>query len=140
VLDEAMRLYPPFWMIDRVALADDEVEGIRIPRGFTVVPYIYGTHRNPEVWRDPERFDPDRFLPEPKRERHPFAHFPFGGGPRVCIGSNLAILQMLLVLSAFVRRYEVELAEGTFPEMAPMMILRPGGGIPMRLRRRWPGA
>jgi len=136
VIDEAMRLYPPFWMIDRMALADDEVEGIRIPAGFTVVPYIYGTHRNPEVWRDPDRFDPDRFLPEAKRERHPFAHLPFGGGPRICIGSNLAILQMLLVLSAFVRRYEVELVGDAFPEIAPMMILRPRGGIPMHVRRR----
>jgi cytochrome P450 len=136
VLDEAMRLYPPFWMIDRVALADDEVEGLRIPAGFTVVPYIYGTHRNPEIWTDPERFDPDRFLPEAKGERHPFSHLPFGGGPRICIGSNLAILQMLLVLSAFVRRYEVELVGEAFPEIAPMMILRPGGGIPMHVRRR----
>jgi len=136
VIDEAMRLYPPFWMIDRMALADDEVEGIRIPAGFTVVPYIYGTHRNPEVWRDPDRFDPDRFLPEAKRERHPFAHLPFGGGPRICIGSNLAILQMLLVLSSFVRRYEVELVGDAFPEIAPMMILRPRGGIPMHVRRR----
>ena len=136
VIDEAMRLYPPFWMIDRMALADDEVDGIRIPAGFTVVPYIYGTHRNPEVWRDPDRFDPDRFLAEAQRERHPFAHLPFGGGPRICIGSNLAILQMLLVLSAFVRRYEVELVGDAFPEIAPMMILRPGGGVPMHVRRR----
>ncbi len=140
VLDEAMRLYPPFWMIDRVALADDHVEGIRIPAGFTVVPYIYGTHRNPEVWRDPQVFDPDRFLPEAKGERHPFAHLPFGGGPRICIGSNLAILQMLLVLSAFLRRYRVELVGPDFPEIAPMMILRPGGGMPMRVRRWGSGA
>jgi cytochrome P450 len=135
VLEEAMRLYPPFWMIDRVALANDEVDGIRIPAGTIVVPYIYGTHHNPEVWENPDVFDPSRFEEEVRKDRHPFAHIPFGGGPRTCIGSNLAILQMLLILAILVRRYDFELTSSDGVDIAPMMILRPKGGIEMRVRR-----
>ncbi len=136
VLDEAMRLYPSFWMIDRCALEDDEADGIRIPAGVTVVPYIYGVHRNPEVWEAPERFDPTRFEDEARKGRHPFAHIPFGGGPRKCIGSNMAIVQMLLVLATLLRRYDFEPTGGGMVDMAPMMILHPKGSIEMRVRRR----
>lgn len=136
VLDEAMRLYPSFWMIDRVALEDDEAEGVRIPAGVTVVPYIYGVHRNPKVWDDPGAFDPSRFEEESRRKRHPFAHIPFGGGPRKCIGSNMAILQMLLVLAAFIRRYDFEPVHPGPVEAAPMMILHPKQAIEMWVRKR----
>ena len=135
VLDEAMRLYPSFWMIDRVALEDDEIDGIRIPAGLTVVPYIYGTHRNPDVWANPEAFDPSRFEPEAKKDRHPFAHIPFGGGPRICIGSNMAIMQMLLILAVFIRRYDFGLASADAVEIDPMMVLHPKGAIEMNVRR-----
>jgi cytochrome P450 len=140
VLDETLRLYPPFWMIDRVAVADDEFDGIRIPAGVIVAPYIYGTHRNPDHWTDPESFDPTRFEDEARRGRHPFAHLPFGGGPRLCIGSNMAMIQMLLILSALVRRYDMEPADpGCTVEPDPLMILHPGAPIRLRLRRRSPG-
>ena len=135
VLDEAMRLYPSFWMIDRVALGDDEIDGIHIPAGITVLPYIYGMHRNPDVWPNPEAFDPGRFEDQARKSRHPFAHLPFGGGARKCIGSNMAIMQMLLVLAAFVRRYDFELTSADAVEIDPMMILRPKGAIEMRVRR-----
>lgn len=135
VLDEAMRLYPPFWMIDRVAVEDDQIEGIHIPAGLTVIPYIYGTHRNPDAWARPDVFDPSRFEDEVSKKRHRFAHIPFGGGPRVCIGSNMAMMQMLLILATFVRRYDFELASEDPVEIEPMMILRPKGGIEMRVRR-----
>lgn len=135
VLDEALRLYPSFWMIDRVALADDEIKGIRVPEGIMVIPYIYGTHRNPAFWKNPESFDPSRFEPGPKKERHPFAHIPFGGGPRICIGSSMAMTQILLVLVAFIRRYDFELATDGTVDIHPMMILRPKNAIKMRFRR-----
>lgn len=135
VLHEAMRLYPPFWMIDRVALEEDEVEGIRIPPGLTVVPYIYGTHRNADVWEDPEAFDPSRFEDGAGKDRHRFAYLPFGGGPRTCIGSSMAMMQMLLILAAFVRRYDFELVDGRPVEVDPMMILHPKDAIEMRVRR-----
>lgn len=135
VIDEAMRIYSPFWMIDRVAVDDDEIDGIRIPKGIMVLPYIYGLHRDPEQWPDPETFDPSRFEAEAVKRRHPSAHIPFGGGPRKCIGANMAILQMLLLLSTFVRRYDFELARPEEIEIAPKMITHPKGPIDMNVRR-----
>ena len=135
VLDEAMRLYSPFWLIDRVAVEDDEIDGIHIPGGLMVLPYIYGLHRDPELWPDPEVFDPSRFEDEAVKNRHPSAHIPFGGGPRKCIGSNMAMLQMLLILAAFVRRYDFELVSADPVEIDPVMILHPKGAVEMRFRR-----
>ena len=137
VLHEALRLYPSFWMIDRIAVGADEIEGIHIPAGLTVLTHIYGMHRNTDVWEDPEVFDPSRFEDEAKKNRNPFAHLPFGGGPRKCIGSNMALMQMLLILTVFVRRYDFELASAEPVEIDPMMILHPKGAIGMRVRRVW---
>jgi cytochrome P450 len=134
VIDEALRLYPPFWMIDRIALKDDEVAGLHIPAGAMVIPYIYGTHRNPEHWQDVETFDPRRFEPARSKARHPFAYVPFGGGPRVCIGSNLAVMQMLMIVVAFVRKYDFALARDESVAIRPMMLLRPGGAVAMKFR------
>lgn len=134
VVDESLRLYPPFWMIDRVALADDEVAGLRIPAGAMVIPYIYGTHRNPAYWDDAERFDPGRFDPARAKARHPFAYIPFGGGPRTCIGNSMAIMQILLILAVFVRRYDF--TADAPAATGPMMLLRPAGPVPMTFRAR----
>ena len=133
VIDEALRLYPPFWMIDRIALEDDEIRGVRIPAGTMVIPYIYGTHRNPGHWQDVESFDPRRFEPERSQARHPFAYIPFGGGPRVCLGSNMAMMQMLMIVVAFVRKYDFELTNGPVA-IRPMMLLRPAGAVTMTFR------
>ncbi len=134
VIDEALRIYPPFWMIDRVALRDDEIGGIRIPAGAMVIPYIYGTHRNPEHWQDVESFDPRRFEPARSKARHPFAYLPFGGGPRTCIGANMAIMQMLMIVAAFVRKYDFALAKNEPVAIQPMMMLRPAGTVSMKFR------
>ncbi len=135
VINEALRLYPPFWMIDRVALGDDEVGGLRIPVGTLVIPYIYGTHRNPAHWRDVEAFDPRRFEPDRCAERHPYAFIPFGGGPRICIGNNLAVMQMLLIVTTFVRKYDFALGTDRPVAIQPMMLLRPAGAVSMKFRR-----
>ena len=123
VIDEALRLYPPFWMIDRVALEDDEAAGVHIPAGAMVIPYIYGTHRNPSHWKDVEAFDPRRFEPQRKKERHPFAYIPFGGGPRTCIGSNMALMQLLMIVAAFVQKYDFALTKDGPVAIQPMMLL-----------------
>jgi cytochrome P450 len=133
VIDEALRLYPPFWMIDRLALRDDDIGGARIPAGAMVIPYIYGTHRNPAHWEDVESFDPRRFEPDRCKERHPFAYIPFGGGPRICIGNNMAMVQMLMIIVAFVRKYDFALTNGPV-EIQPMMLLRPRGAVVMKFR------
>ncbi len=131
VIQEGLRLYPPFWMIDRVAVADDSVDNVVIPRGSTVIVYVYGAHHAPRYWQDPEKFDPDRFTKEEIKQRTPFSFVPFGGGPRVCIGQHYAMLQILMILSELIRRYDFELVPGQTIEPRPMVILRPKQGIRM---------
>lgn len=135
VVDEALRLYPPFWMIDRIAIKDDEACGIHIPAGTLVIPYIYGTHRNPESWTDAHIFDPSRFESEPRKARHAYSYIPFGAGPRICVGNNMAIMQILMIVVTLVRDYNFELATRQQVGIRPMMLLRPDGQIMMRFKR-----
>ncbi len=128
---EGLRLYPPFWMIDRMAVADDRAGDIDIPRGSTVIVYVYGAHHAPRYWESPESFDPERFTNANNKLRTPFTHLPFGGGPRGCIGGNYAMLQILMILSVLLRRYDFQLIPGQTIEARPMVILRPKHGIRM---------
>ena len=131
VIQEALRLYPPFWMVDRTALADDRAGDLDIPRGATVVVFIYGAHHSPHYWENPETFDPQRFTPANEKLHRPFTYLPFGAGPRGCIGGNYAMLQILMILSVLLRKYDFELAPGQTIEARPMVILRPKNGIRM---------
>ena len=131
VIQEALRLYPPFWMIDRMAVEDDRVGDIVIPRGSTVIVYVYGAHHAPRYWQNPENFDTDRFIKASEKLRTPFTYLPFGGGPRGCIGGNYAMLQILMILSNLLRRYDFQLVPGQTIEARPMVILRPKHGIRM---------
>jgi cytochrome P450 len=131
VILEALRLYPPFWMVDRMALADDRAGDIDIPRGSTVVVFIYGAHHSPQYWENPESFDQERFSKANEKLHAPFAHLPFGAGPRGCIGGNYAMLQMLMILSVLLRKYDFNLVPGQIIEARPMVILRPENGIRM---------
>ncbi len=131
VIQEGLRLYPPFWMVDREAIADDQVGGIPIPAGSMVIVHVYGAHHATKHWPDPEAFDTDRFLKGSEKQRVPFTYLPFGGGPRGCIGNHYAMLQMLMILSDLVRKYDFEVAPGQSIEAQPMVILRPKNGIRM---------
>ena len=131
VIMEALRLYPPFWMVDRMALADDRVGDISIPRGSTVVVFIYGAHHSPKHWENAESFDEERFAKVKEKLHTPFTHLPFGAGPRGCIGGNYAMLQILMILSVLLRRYDFRLVPGQTIEARPMVILRPEHGIRM---------
>jgi len=131
VIQEALRLYPPFWMVDRMAVADDRAGDLVIPQGSTVIVYVYGAHHAPAYWESPERFDPERFTKAKEKLHTPFTYLPFGGGPRGCIGGNYAMLQILMILSALVRRYDLQLSPGQTIEARPMVILRPKHGIRM---------
>jgi len=131
VIMEALRLYPPFWMVDRMALADDRAGDVEIPRGSTVVVFIYGAHHSPKYWENPESFDEERFAKGNEKRHTPFAHLPFGAGPRGCIGGNYAMLQMLMILSVLLRKYDFSLVPGQNIEPRPMVILRPEHGIRM---------
>jgi cytochrome P450 len=139
VVAEAMRLYPPAWALGRLALEDHEVGGYLIPRGSLVLVSQYVMHRDPRFWPEPGRFDPERFTPEAKAARPQFAYFPFGGGPRRCIGEGFAWMEAVLILAALARRWRLRLPPGTHVPTEPRITLRPGkGGIPMRLEEREP--
>ena len=131
VIQEGLRLYPPFWMVDRMALSDDRAGDIDIPRGSTVIVFVYGVHHSREYWEDPESFDPERFSKANEKLNRPFTHLPFGAGPRGCIGGNYATLQILMILGVLLRKYDFRLAAGQTIEARPMVILRPKHGISM---------
>jgi len=136
VVEEALRLYPPFWMVDRVAVTDDRIGDIAVPKGTIMVVFIYGAHHSPHFWDEPERFIPERFSKDNKKNHVPFSYLPFGGGPRGCIGGNYAMLQMLIILGVVLRRYDFELAEDQTISTRPMIILRPHDGIKMKFAAR----
>jgi cytochrome P450 len=136
VILEALRLYPPFWMVDRMAVADDRVGDLDIPRGSMVIVFIHGAHHAPRHWAEPESFDPERFSKANEKLHTPFTHLPFGAGPRGCIGGNYAVLQILMILSELLRRYDLELTPGQAIEPRPMVILRPKNGIRMSFTRK----
>ena len=138
VIMEALRLYPPFWMVDRMALADDHAGDLDIPAGSTVVVFIYGAHHSPQYWPNPETFDHTRFSKTKEKQNTPFAHLPFGVGPRGCIGGNYAMLQMLMILGALLRKYDFSLVPGQTIEARPMVILRPEHGIQMTFTEALP--
>ena len=100
----------------------------------TLTPYL--THRHPAFWEHPEVFNPERFSPERSKERHPFAYFPFGGGPRLCIGNNFALTEATLILAMIAQRYDLELIPDQTIIPQPVVTLRPRYGIQMRIHPR----
>jgi cytochrome P450 len=136
VIDESLRLYPPFWMVDRVAVEDDHLNGLDIPKRTTVIVLIYGVHHSSEYWENPEEFIPERFSVENRKNHAPYTHLPFGAGPKGCIGGNYAMMQMILILVSLLKRYNFELAEDKNIDIQSMLILRPKDGIKMRLTKR----
>jgi cytochrome P450 len=138
VVDESMRLYPPAWGFSRQALADDQLGGFRLPRGWLafVIPYVL--HRLPAFWPNPEQFDPERFLPERSANRPKFAYIPFGAGPRQCIGNQFALIETQLSVATFAQSYRLHLAPGHRADPWPLITLRPRFGMPMIIERRSP--
>jgi cytochrome P450 len=136
VFKEALRKYPPIYVFGRQALTDVTLGGFTIPAGTILLMSTYGLHHNPSVYPDPDRFDPDRFSPEAEAARHKSAWLPFSAGPRVCIGNHFALLEGQLVLAALSHRIAFEAKPGVDYTPAPAATLRPGGGLPMIVRRR----
>jgi cytochrome P450 len=136
VLQESMRLYPPAWGLSRRAERADVVEGHAIPAGSFMQIILYLLHRNPDVWEEPERFDPTRFRPERVRNRHRFAYLPFGAGSRICIGKDFAMMEAQLILAMVLKRYRIALAPGHPIALEPIITLRPRYGMWMLLDER----
>jgi len=133
VLEEAMRLYPPVWVVDRNAIAEDAIGGFRIRPGTLVMLSQYVTHRHPAFWPQPERFDPERFAPAAVRQRPRFAYFPFAGGPRSCIGGQFAMTEATLLLAGLAGRFELSPVPGHPVEPNPSVTLRPRHRVPMHV-------
>jgi cytochrome P450 len=136
VVQEAMRLYPPAWIIDRVATEADEFQGQPIAKGTLFSLYIYGLHHHPALWPDAEEFRPARFAAGAQPALPAYGYLPFGGGPRLCVGQQFALTELQLVLIQTIRRYRVEPADAAVPSLSPLITLRPGGALPLRFRRR----
>lgn len=137
-VEEALRLFPPSWRFSRRALDDDVLGGHRIPAGSLVVLCPWVTHRRPDLWRDPDRFDPDRFAGETSSGGHRLAYFPFGAGPRSCIAQGLAMLQMPPVIARVLQRFRLDPVPGRSVEPVGAITLQPRGGLPLRVHRRRP--
>ena len=118
---------------DRSPREDSEISGYHIPKGSLVFISPYVTHRHPDFWDDPEGFDPERFTPERSEGRHRYAYFPFGGGPRKCIGETFARIEMQLGVAMAAQRFRVDLVPGQEIALRPGLSLRPRHGMMMTL-------
>jgi len=136
VVNEALRLYPPGWLLSRRTVAADELGGFEVPAGTNVLLPLYLLHRHPRYWKDPERFWPERFAPEHEAERPRFAYMPFAAGPRHCIGETFALYEMLMHLYKVARRYRLLYIPDKPLELEAQINLRTRYPLHMRLERR----
>lgn len=136
VIDEAMRLYPPAWVVGRRNYEDDEIGGYRIIKNTNVLVPIMYFHRSEKYWDEPLKFKPERFAPELRNNIDRYVYFPFGGGPRLCIGNNFAIMEMQIILIHMYRHYKFRLKPGFTVEPEPLITLRPKYGMMMQAVKR----
>jgi cytochrome P450 len=137
VFAESMRLYPPAWLLGRVAVEDHAAGGYAIPAGSIVVLSPWAVHRNEAFFPAPERFDPERWQPARVAGRPRFSYFPFGGGMRGCMGEAFAWMEGVLVMATLAQRWRFRLVDdASVPEPQPAITLRPRRGIRLRLEDR----
>ena len=136
VLSEVMRLFPPAYVVGRQPTEDYTVRDWVIPAGSTVFASQYVMHRDPRYWYDAERFDPLRWTADEIAKRPKFSYFPFGAGPRVCIGEGFAWTEGILALATLAQRWQARLVSRQTPDLEPMITLRPKHAIEMTLHRR----
>ncbi len=129
VIMEAMRMYPPAWISDRVSKKEDQIDGHVIPANTMVLALLYHSHHRDEDWQNPLEFNPDRFL----KTKNPNAYFPFGAGPRMCIGNNFAMLEMQIFLVQFIKKFNLDLATETDGTYEALITLKPKNGITLQL-------
>ena len=122
-IDEAMRLYPAAWMTERVAIEGDEFEAFSFPKNTIIIPFFFGLHRDKSLWKEELKFKPERFITDTKVVRSK-NYFPFGAGPRMCIGNNFAVVEMSFFIFSFLKKFRIN-STGQIPEMKPLLTLRP---------------
>lgn len=133
-INESMRLYPPVWLIGRMATEDNMVGDYLIKKGTNVLISPYIVHRNPNYWKDPEVFEPERWDTEQVKQMDKYAYFPFAAGPRMCIGNNFALLEADIILAKVIQQFDIEYIGNSAPEMDPTLTLRVKNGMPMQIR------
>lgn len=128
VINEGMRIYPPAWLTDRIALEDDEFQDFNIKKGTMVIPFFYGAHHDSSFWKNPEKFVPARF-----QEKRQEAYFPFGAGPRMCIGNNFAMMEMQIAIIELLRMFKIEPVKDHEVHIEALITLRPKNGVLLNL-------
>jgi cytochrome P450 len=136
VLAESMRLYPPAWALGRLAMQDFEIGGYVVPRKSLVLMSQYVMHRDPRYFAEPLKFNPDRWTPEARESRPQFSYFPFGGGPRRCIGEGFAWMEGILLIATIARHWQMRLVPNHPVVLKPVITLRPKHGMRMTVIRR----
>jgi cytochrome P450 len=136
VIKESMRLYPPAWSLARTVISDFELRGYKIPAGANVVMSQWIMHRHPSYFPEPEKFDPDRWLADRAQKLPRFAYFPFGGGPRQCIGAAFAMMEATLLLATIAQSFRLRTLPGHPVATSPSFTLRPKYGLRMKLAVR----
>lgn len=136
VVKESLRLYPPAWTVGRQPLEDVEIAGFPLPKGAQIVLPQWVVHRDPRWYPLPERFRPERWLDGSEANLPRFAFYPFGGGPRTCVGNHFAMMEALLVLVTWTQRLRFRALSGRAPALLPAVTLRPKEGVRMRVERR----
>jgi len=136
VIEESLRVYPSIWSIGRRCNEADEIGGFRIPEGMNIVVPIFHFHWSERYWKEPQRFDPDRFAPERRPPADPMIYFPFGAGPRSCIGNHFALQELAIMTAIFHRHFTFQVEPGFRVEPDPLITLRPKHGMRMMVSQR----
>jgi cytochrome P450 len=136
VVDETLRLYPPTALLARQPVEEDEIGGYRIPPGALIVLVPHLVHRDPAVWEDAERFDPERFVPDAVAKRPKAAYIPFASGPRVCLGNSFALQEMVIALAMAAARFHLQPADGAPIDYVFRGTTRPTRPLVMAVARR----
>ncbi|MEL6133616.1 MAG: cytochrome P450 [Bacteroidota bacterium] len=137
IIDESLRLYPPAWITGREAVGPDKIGELALSEGETVAVFIYGLHRNAKYWKNPNRFDPERFHRDRKSEIKPHTYIPFGSGPRLCVGNQFAVVEMQIALAMILQRFQIQRTHPGEPiDLIPSITLRPKTEIGMTFTKR----
>jgi cytochrome P450 len=133
VVQESMRLFPPAAGVGRQSREDTALGSRKVSKEEPIYVAIWCLHRHEKLWDEPNGFDPDRFAPEKVKARHRCAYLPFGAGPRICMGMNFAMLEMVAILATLVRDFRLEAVPGHRLELEPSFTTRPKGGLPLHV-------
>lgn len=133
VIDETLRMYPPGWVIGRRAIEDDVIGGYHVPKETNVLLFTHYIHRRPDLWDRPNDFWPERWETEKVKSLHKMAYIPFGGGPRLCIGNNFALMEMTFIVAILAQRFNPKFVAEVHPDVTPLITLRPKTKVEMAL-------